>query len=145
MIEIKNFEPDHVDQINKRDVFAGFDSLKKSIVMMIDTNTGAAKTITCDEGIVAIVGVNVMHKGVAECWSITSDLVEAYAISFHKIVLSLIKYVFDKLKLHRLQVTVRQDFAPGRKWVESLGFTLESVMGRYGPDKSHVCLYVRYS
>jgi len=145
MIRVVNYQPNHSNLIIKRDAFKHDSNEGDTISMMINTGHAAAKTIMFDNLFLAIVGVNFIHRGVAECWSITSDLVKEHPISFHKTVLSLLKYVEREFKVHRFQMAVRRDYKEGQKWALSLGFFEESVMGRYGPDKGHVSMYARFA
>lgn len=46
-------------------------------------------------------------------------------------------------RLHRLQVTVEEQFAVSVRFVEALGFTLEGRMERYGPNQETFLRFVR--
>ena len=144
MIDVINYKPEHIEKIVKREVFKHDDNMGKTINTLLELNQAVVKTIVSGEDIVAIVGLTYIHKGVVEVWSVTSDLVKKYGISYFRAVLTLLRMAQDKLGIHRFQMTMRQDFEVGFKWAESLGFFRESVMWKYGPDKSNVYMYVRF-
>lgn len=144
MIKVLNYQNGHADQLIKRDVFKDEDH-SDSISFLVGLGKAAAKTIMYGDKMLAIVGVNFIHRGVAECWSITSDLVKEHPVSFHKTVLLLLKFVEREFNVHRFQMVVRRDYPEGQKWAKSLGFFEESVMGRYDVDKAHVSMYVRFA
>lgn len=44
---------------------------------------------------------------------------------------------------HRIEATVRSDFAAGHRWIREFGFEPEGLMRKYGPDKADHWLYAR--
>lgn len=144
MIKIDNYSPEDLVKIKQKDVFQNsFEKTDKAINTLVAFDQTAIKTVKYNDEILAITGINYIHNGVVECWSITSDLVKKYPIAFHKAVLSLIKHVQRTLDIHRFQMLVKKDYEAGCKWARSLGFFEESILFKFGPDKSAYSMYVR--
>lgn len=141
MIKAVNFKEEHLDQMLNRRGSTSLESLKENIRSMGDR--AVVKTLVLDDKILGVLGFNLVHTGVIECWSILSDLIKDHYVSFHKSVLALLHYVEDKMKPHRVQVMVDSNFETGKKWAESLGFVCETILKMYGPLKQDYCVYVR--
>ena len=93
---------------------------------------GDSYTCECEEGIIYITGMVNMWNRVNHGWLLAGDLVKKYPKSFHKIS----KKVFAKLKedSDRLQITVSTANDTDYRWARRLGFEVESIMQKYGPD-----------
>jgi hypothetical protein len=94
--------------------------------------------------VIACAGVIVIWSGVGEAWVFTSkDLVREKRFSFHKGVLSYLRLIEERYKLHRIQATVWEEYAEGLAWIERLGFKAEGYLKAYGPRRENYYLYGR--
>lgn len=138
-LKTKFFKPGHLDFFEARAIFdneVDLDRLDGS-----DPNSLIYSLI--DDGmVVGIFGLKKMWPGVGELWSVTSNLASKKPIAFHKACIELLNAHIDVLKLHRIQCSVRSDYLPGIKWIESLGFKEEGYMHKYGSNKLD---YIRYA
>jgi len=50
----------------------------------------------------------------------------------------------EEFKLHRVQITIDESFKASYRLAVALGFTLESRMPKYGPDRENFLRYVRF-
>lgn len=137
------FQPEHLDQILPRAVFGGDDLLKPRILAFAGNPLNRVRTITFDGKPVAIVAMLFMWPGVAEVVSVTSEDVKKAPVSFHRLVRDLMMVHAKNMKLHRLQVTAKCDFAAGKRWIEALGFSLEGTLQQFGPDRANYYIYGR--
>lgn len=145
MIDLVDYKSEHIDKMAIRTAYEHDGDIKSQIDRTIKQCTTVCKTAVAGDEVLAVLGATQVHHGVAEVWAITSDSIKNHKIGFHKLVLKLLKYVETELKLHRMQMTVRCDFKEGNKWAKALGFSVESVLGQYGPDKSSHVMYARFS
>jgi hypothetical protein len=93
---------------------------------------GPAFTLFHGEEIVASGGFYVLWPGVCEAWLKVTPLVYKYPLSFCKEV----KKVFDKMKMVRIQASVKVSDKRAVKFLKHLGFKIEGFMEKYGPDGS---------
>jgi len=106
-------------------------------------NKGAAYTGIKDGEIIAFAGCIVHWKGVADAYLIGSNKIEENKISVARAVLNGLKLIEDNFKLHRLQVTVREDYKVSRNWVEWMGFKQEGVLKNFSPEGDNYVMYAR--
>lgn len=106
-------------------------------------STAVIKTIIFHDMAIGIVGISPLNNGVAEVFSILTDNIKFIPILFHKTMKTLLQSYIDLMKLHRVQCTVREGYESGIKWANSLGFTAECLMKKYGPDKQNYWLFAR--
>jgi len=83
----------------------------------------------------AVLGLDIIHKGVATGWAVTTQGLRAFPLAYTRKVQDIIAEVFAHFELHRLQIIVkcRADLL---KWAEHLGFLIEGKMVNFGTDKS---------
>jgi hypothetical protein len=91
-----------------------------------------------------ILGVDIVHRGVATGWAVTTDSIKKYPIQYTKKVELIVNEAYAHFQLHRIQITVkcRVDLL---KWAQHLGFFIEGTMYNFGTDKSDYYLMGRIS
>lgn len=105
--------------------------------------TGWAKTGLVNKQIVGVGGVVVFWPGVGEGWYALSEHANTYKVAVALYITKLIETAAEELKLHRLQTTVRVDFAKAIKLIEYAGFVKEGCMKQYTEDKKDTYIYAK--
>lgn len=106
--------------------------------------TGDAATLSDHAGNIGVIaGMQTPWNGVAEFWAITTPFLGLHPVGYTRTLRRLLDVQVKKLKLHRVSMTVRGDYAAGHRWAKALGFTDEATLREYGPDKSDYVLYRR--
>jgi hypothetical protein len=84
-------------------------------------------------------GIVPLWQGVCECWFMSSPALDRYPLflvkNFRKLTDELLKN-----GMHRVQILVHNTRSLNR-WAQSLGFTYEGVLRRYGIDKKDNAIY----
>lgn len=143
MIEVIEFEPGHLTLLTARWVFEGNPWLEQNCLMHASSDGCFVKSLRYNHKIVGVVGLSLLWPGVALAWTILGDAVKACPVSLHKTVKRLLDFAIRSLKLWRVHLDVRVDFAEGQRWAESLGFKKECIMSKYGPTGVDHVLYAR--
>lgn len=103
---------------------------------------GLAFTIREPNGeILACAGVTPLWRGVGEVWLVGSPMMPAYGFPLARLMVRTIRGLRTLGKFNRLQAVVRRDFGVGHRFIKTLGFKIEGLMERYGPEGAD---YVRY-
>jgi hypothetical protein len=90
-----------------------------------------------------IVGMDIIHPGVAEAWALVTNKIYEKPIGYTKAVKGMIELFAKDFNLHRMQIRVKID--PGLlKWADTLGFYIEGIMIGYGINKEDYYLMARY-
>jgi len=147
MIELKPYQSGDHQKVKARDIF-GLKDLSffgDQVELLANDKRCRIISVHNDDEIIAVIGISVIGPGLGEVWSITSDGVMDQPVSFHKSVLSALNVFIDRLKLHRVQATVRYDFPKGYRWLKSLGFYPEGIMLKYDADGNDHILFARCS
>jgi len=95
------------------------------------------------EGIACSWGVVPLWPGVAECWMLTSTLLDRYPLTTIRKARELIHVIKCELMCKRLQMTVRTDDAVAIRFAEALYFRSEGVLNSYGTDGSDFTMMAR--
>lgn len=74
---------------------------------------------------------------------ISSGVVGPMMLPIHRHVSDILREAFESGGIHRIEAVVRAGFGPGMRWAGMLGFELEGVMRKYGPDGSDYLLYAK--
>jgi hypothetical protein len=90
-------------------------------------------------------GLVPLWRGVAQGWIFASDRLRRHPVTLHRTVQHGLALAEAGLALHRIQITVHEDFAASRRWVERLGFRFEGRMPGYGPNRDTYLRYARTS
>ena len=94
--------------------------------------------------VVGAFGVRYIWNGVAEMWMIPSKDIRNNAISLvrgAKILTDTAIYDYD---IKRLQISVKVENDTAFRFAKSLGFGVESVMKRFGPEGADYYMMVRF-
>lgn len=91
-------------------------------------------TIWKDGKILGIGAVFHVRQGIGQVTMYPSIYAKKYPITFHKSTKIMLEYCYKYLKLHRLQMTVRDKFYKGVKWAHKLGFEYEGRLLNYDID-----------
>lgn len=99
---------------------------------------------TCFIGsqVLVIAGMFIQWRGLAEVWSITTPLVTAYPLAFHRAISHGLKVMAQSMGIRRIQVAIHADHQVSHRWIQRLGFKWEGAMPGYGPDGA---TYVRFA
>lgn len=136
MIEVVNFKPEHLERIKLK---ACHDGERPEAIK------GSAVTLLSGDSPLAIIGWHFVSKGVVQIWAFLSDEISSVKKSFHKEILSLIRWAFEGNPVQRIQMSVVVGYMAGWKWARSLGFVCEGVMKKYGPTGNDYWLFARTS
>lgn len=104
---------------------------------------GMSFTGFIDDKVVAVSGVYVLHKGVAEAYAFLDPEVRKVPFGIHRAVKRGLLTLQAKHQFHRIQMNVEHGFLAGYRWAESLGFEQEGVMRQYGSDKKTFTRFAR--
>jgi hypothetical protein len=135
MIRIVEFQPEHIEQIELKPCHRT--ELKDKTV------TTYAITFLKEDRPIAIFGGYCPLEGVMQFWGMVSDGVRECPVAFHKTCKSFLEFYQSKYTLRRMQINVRVDYPEGYRWAKALGFELEGVMKKYGPDGTDYALFGR--
>lgn len=105
---------------------------------------GEAVTLFDDEGNIGVViGMALLWPGVAATWALTTKYLDLHPVGYTRTAIRLLQNQVEKLKLHRVEMTVKASYFAGQRWAEALGFESEGYMKKYGSDGSDYVMYRR--
>lgn len=84
--------------------------------------------------IVCIFGISMLWPGVGEMWMIPSVHISDSPIAVVRASKKIISETITELDLWRLQVTVNVNNLQAFRFAKALGFNVECVMTKYGPE-----------
>lgn len=129
------YSPEHLERLEPRDCYASGECPK--------TIMNSAFTFLDRGEVVAICGGFPFVPGVIHFWGLLSEKITRTPIAFHKRCLDVLEWYEKQEKPRRIQIDVRADYVMGKRWAESLGFTLEGTMPAWAPDGAAHHLYGR--
>lgn len=88
-------------------------------------------------------GLVPMWPGVAQGWVFASESLRAAPVALHRTVARALDAGERLMRLHRIQVSVHENFRTSRRWVERLGFACEGAMPGFGPNGDTYYRYAR--
>lgn len=142
--EIKEFEPAHFEALELKSVFTSpKDALRRRIAELRSKPGCYLGSVFIGDEPVAVVGIIQNWPGVAEAWSVASESVRKAPVSYTRQVKRMLSEYESKLKLHRVQMTVRREYVEGIHWAEVLGFRSEGVLRGFGPDRADYVMFAR--
>lgn len=92
---------------------------------------------------VACFGAVHIWTGVEEMWLLIEERGREYAKSLTRAAISYRDFRVISGNLHRLQITVRCEDMRAVRWARAIGFTIDGMMMKYGPDGSDYYLMSR--
>jgi hypothetical protein len=131
-IEIVPFTPDHAKSIELREYDArcveAFGVSREDLGRAYAAGGPGFSGVLDDGEVVACGGVMLQWPGVGLGWAMTSELVEDYALTFHKTFARLIRDLERREKLLRIQTIVHETHTVSQRWLKRLGFEEECLM-----------------
>ena len=94
--------------------------------------------------VVAAFGMRFYWQGVAEAWMLPGEGIEHNAISLVKGARSLFDIAIERNEIRRLQIAVKVENDTAYKFAKAVGFGVESVMRKFGPEGSDYYLMTRF-
>lgn len=92
---------------------------------------------------VACFGSVRIWNGVEEMWLLMEERGRNIAVSLTKAAIAYRDFRVISGNLHRLQITVRCEDMRAVRWASFIGFNIDGMMMRYGPDGSNYYLMSR--
>jgi hypothetical protein len=98
-----------------------------------------------DEGLpVCVWGILPLRPAVAEAWAVVDRSAKRHRDQVFEMAALQLGVLERGMSLRRIQGAVREDFAPGLRFVERLGFEREGLMKNYGEaGQGNYYLYAR--
>lgn len=103
----------------------------------------SAWTGMAPEGIVGAAGVTAIFPSTYEAWAYTTPLFHKYAKDVHRTVKRILNLFFSFDGVNRIQCLVDARHNAAVKWAMKLGFEVESIMKKYGPEGQNFYLMAR--
>lgn len=136
------FEAWHVKALSlAEDAETGYAELLDPNVHSPLESTQAWSVLSSEGDVVACGGTIRQWKGRYVAWAYMTPQTGCCMLRLTRLV----RDVLDEIS-GRVEITVRADFAAGRRWAELLGFEVENppgVLRRYGPEGEDHISYVR--
>lgn len=142
MLRCEEVTREHLSRIVPRPEFAAENAMIAKIVERGNIRCYGFAVMDGDV-VVAILGLTVLHDGVAQNWAIISAEVKKHPVAFPRLALRALETMVQDLGLRRVQMTVRNDFPRGVAFAQWLGFKYEGTLRKYGPDGSDYFMYAR--
>ncbi|MFH1230993.1 MAG: GNAT family protein [Planctomycetota bacterium] len=145
MINIIPFKPEHMADIEKKDINSGVLEFIGDIDSraVIYANSGPAITMLKRNTLLAIGGVLQFWTGVGEAWMMVSPEGRKSGLALYRVMERFLNMGFEKYGFHRIQASVVNGYTEAHKVVLRLGFIPEGMMVQYGPNKENYVRYVR--
>ena len=129
MLRIEAFRKEHLDQIN---LDYELSDETKSTFMPNGQVTGV--TLFDEDTILCFGGVHLLWKGVGECWIMLSNEGRLKPLTVAKYTIKLFDDIMSKDSLIRMQASVSASDPKAISFAKWLGFEVEGLMRKYGPD-----------
>lgn len=135
MIKIRAYESGDAYKIKPRMVFNNDPTLLDRVEALAGNLDSYSNTfLNENEEVIAIVGLTLLWPRVADIWAVISDDVKKSPISFHKRIKHALSFYSEKLDIKRYQVFVQSEYSDGCKWMKVLGFKVEGLLEKFGPE-----------
>jgi hypothetical protein len=141
MIEVVKFKAEHLEQLNEQQATAYLLAHVKPEHTAVMENSAYSFTGISEHGrVVVCAGVVELYQGRGEAWAILDANCKREFLSIHNAV----KRFLEVSPVRRVEAVVDEEFAPGHRWVQMLGFELEAPrMRAYRPGGENCALYAR--
>lgn len=135
MTEIVPFDPEHFNGMDLRDPAAvhGYGPEYRDLLGRY-AQWGPAWTLLSDGRPIMSGGVVILWPGVGEAWTLISKQVTDYPLAAVKALRKCIAEAVERHGLRRIQATARRNDDRAVALLHVLGFKVEGLMPRYGPD-----------
>ncbi len=146
MIEVIPFKPEHMVNIEKKDVDTNILAFIGEIDSRAEMYAKSGPTVTIMDGetILVIGGVIQFWPGVGEAWMMVSPEGRKQKLTLFKHMNGFLKYCFTECRFHRIQASILQSHKEAHKTVMRLGFIPEGMMVHYGPNMENYIRFVRF-
>lgn len=142
-IRIVPFAPEHLTAIAPGPFDAiAVEGLDLRAMAASRADVGPAWSAVADGRILGCAGIVPLWRGVAAGWLFGGEELRRHPVALHRAVARGVPQAMRGLGLHRLQISVHENFAASLAWVERLGFVKEGAMPGYGPNGDN---YIRYA
>ena len=94
--------------------------------------------------VIAAFGLRFYWEGVAEAWMLPGEGIEKNAISVVRATRHLFDIAIEENRLRRVQIAVKVENDTAYKFAKAVGFGVESVMRKFGPEGSDYYLMARF-
>ena len=102
---------------------------------------GPAFTMLDDRKPVISAGVYILWPGVGEAWMHLSPWFYQHVKTAYREIREILCQIIATKGLRRVQCPIRADMEANMNFVEHLGFKIEAVMHRWGPEDADYLLY----
>lgn len=93
---------------------------------------------------IAVIGVNILRKGIGELWMIPSAKIDGFPIELVKTLKWMIDvYIPVMYGLCKLQIAIKEGWEQGCKWARILGFKFEHNSHNYDIEKRSYHIFCR--
>ena len=142
-VRIVPFAPAHLTAIAPGPFDAiAVEGLDLRALAALRADVGPAWSAMRDGRILGCAGIVPLWRGVGAGWLFGGAELRRHPMLLHRAVARGVPQAMRGLGLHRLQISVHEQFAASLGWVERLGFVPEGVMPGYGPNGDS---YIRYA
>jgi RimJ/RimL family protein N-acetyltransferase len=143
MMQIVPFEAAHLRMMNFQPAQQNLDTEYLEEHAACLTRSNIAYTAVENGRVVASGGIVEKWQGVAFAWFFfDQDVGGRSFVHIHKTVQRFTRILL-KERYHRIECTVDVEHREGRRWMDLLGFTLEGMLRKYGPDGRDHFIYAR--
>jgi hypothetical protein len=105
-------------------------------MLEMQANSGHAITAILHGRPVACFGSVKIWTGVEEMWCFLEERARKYPLVLTKAAIDYRDFRVLSASLHRLQITVRCKDKRAVRWGQAIGFEIEGLMKKYGPDQA---------
>jgi len=133
------FEPEHLVTLESVEKILGYDYGDRYARALLLKGSGPCVTITIGEEVVACGGIRTILPGTGEAWGALSMKCRGPS------ALRFIRDTFDEMAADytRVQAYTKSGWIEGEKSLEFLGFHLEAILHKFGPNGIDQALYAR--
>ena len=136
------FEPWHAEVMDVRGEGMTSEFYSRSLMA---PNMGPCVTLyNPDRMPVAAVGLMVVMRGTAEVWVLTSKSITDIPKTLIKTSRWALEEGCKRYSIYRVQASIDKDQVVRRRFAEFMGFHVEGVMPRFGPDGETYIRYVKF-
>ena len=140
MITVRPFEPGDIGAVGGREY-------EREMLRLVGNSgeqfaiSGPAFTMVDDTTPVMSAGVYILWPGVGEAWMHLSPWFYRHVKTAYRQVRERLCEIIVTSWLRRVQCPICAEMEPNMRFVEHLGFKIEGVMHRWGPDDKDYIMY----